>query len=267
FVALAIDLGVMAVARTQCQNAADTAAMAAARTLNGDPNTNNNMAAAAQAGVNAAPGNVILAANVPGGTASSSGSSSYKGGNVTIEFGSYTYDSAQSKFVAKLPKDANDNWTLARSTVTYDGKTFFARVLGQTAFNTSATATAVHRPRDVAVVLDFSGSMRFGSLLGIPYYGQRQASGQSPASGSNNAESAFPQFGHYSDTANAGLQRTSQATVSGNTYALSNVTDSSSADDNRPAVVNDFYQHSAGGTPLVAWQSAGDGDAEGFVAG
>ena len=49
-VALAVDIGMIAVARTQCQNAADAAAMTGARTLNGDTASNNN---ASQAQANA----------------------------------------------------------------------------------------------------------------------------------------------------------------------------------------------------------------------
>ena len=44
FVALAIDVGMMAIARTQCQNAADCAALTGARTLSGDQATNDNYA-------------------------------------------------------------------------------------------------------------------------------------------------------------------------------------------------------------------------------
>jgi uncharacterized membrane protein len=40
FVALAIDLGVIAVAKTQCQNSADAAAMAGARGLDGTAGQN-----------------------------------------------------------------------------------------------------------------------------------------------------------------------------------------------------------------------------------
>src|SRR5919109_2069417 len=40
FVALAIDIGMMAVARSQAQSAADIAALAGARTLNGQPGNN-----------------------------------------------------------------------------------------------------------------------------------------------------------------------------------------------------------------------------------
>src|SRR5947209_17569038 len=40
FVALAVDVGMLLVARTQCQNAADAAAMAGARTIDGSPSSN-----------------------------------------------------------------------------------------------------------------------------------------------------------------------------------------------------------------------------------
>ena len=49
FVALATDLGMLAVARTECQNAADAAALAGARLLNNKPGVANNNRAAAEA--------------------------------------------------------------------------------------------------------------------------------------------------------------------------------------------------------------------------
>src|SRR5262249_1513633 len=61
FVALAIDLGVMALARNQCQNAADAAATAGARALNGDTTTNNNSAGAVTTAKTAAKANSVLA--------------------------------------------------------------------------------------------------------------------------------------------------------------------------------------------------------------
>ena len=42
FVALSVDLGMLAVSRTQCQNGADIAALAACRTLNNKPGVVNN---------------------------------------------------------------------------------------------------------------------------------------------------------------------------------------------------------------------------------
>src|SRR5437764_14617711 len=63
FVALAIDVGMMAVARTQAQSAADVAALAGARTLDGK-STNNNKAAAEAEAVEAATSNAILATQI-----------------------------------------------------------------------------------------------------------------------------------------------------------------------------------------------------------
>ena len=60
FVALAIDVGMMAVARTQAQSAADVAALAGARTLDGKSANNNRFNAEAEA-VEAATSNSILA--------------------------------------------------------------------------------------------------------------------------------------------------------------------------------------------------------------
>src|SRR5262249_24504839 len=145
FVALAIDLGMIMVARNQCQEAADSAAMAGARTLNGDPTTNNNSANAMTAATNAAAANQILSKQVPAA-------------GVNVSVGSYTYDPTQSLFVVKIPKDPNDNSNLLQATVTWSGQTAFAQVLGIGTFSVTATATAAHRPRDVALILDFSGS-------------------------------------------------------------------------------------------------------------
>src|SRR5689334_23219741 len=106
-VALAIDLGLMMVARTQCQNAADSAAMVGARTLNGDVANNNNYSAAGPAAVAAAGTNSILSAPVAPG-------------QVTVTIGSYSYDTNSNSFVINpTSKSAADNWTLAQATVHY----------------------------------------------------------------------------------------------------------------------------------------------------
>ena len=60
FIALALDLGILMIARNQCQNTADSAAMAGARTLTGDAFTNNNYANAGPAAKAAAGNNSIL---------------------------------------------------------------------------------------------------------------------------------------------------------------------------------------------------------------
>src|SRR3954451_13692196 len=63
FVALAIDVGMVAVARTQAQSAADVAALAGARTLDGKTVNNNRFDAEAEA-VEAATSNSILATRI-----------------------------------------------------------------------------------------------------------------------------------------------------------------------------------------------------------
>src|SRR5262249_36988675 len=60
FVALAVDLTLLTLGRAQCQNVADGAAMAAARTLDGNGSTNTNAGAARAAGSAAATNNSIL---------------------------------------------------------------------------------------------------------------------------------------------------------------------------------------------------------------
>ncbi len=62
FVALAIDLGIVMVAKTQLQNAADAAAFAAARTLTGGTNPNTSQATAN--GQSVAAANSVLGASI-----------------------------------------------------------------------------------------------------------------------------------------------------------------------------------------------------------
>src|SRR5580700_186438 len=60
FIALVVDLGMLMIIRNQCQNAADAAAMAGARTLTGDSSTNNNYANVLPNAQSAAAANSIL---------------------------------------------------------------------------------------------------------------------------------------------------------------------------------------------------------------
>ncbi len=232
FLALGIDVGMMALARTQAQNAADCAALAAARTLSGDPATNNNVANCDPAARRMVSANKLLGSYINGDDPNV----------VTVEPGSYSYDAASGQFNVSIPRASNEPYSVVRVTVTVKGnRTFFGSVLGLNAFDVTATATAGHRPRDVALVMDFSGSMRFSSLLGIPYSGTRD-NGSGTGSGSNNPESVFPKFGHYS-AANAGLQFTAETLLGGHHYSPANDTEADAANDTRPAIVNDFYQH------------------------
>src|SRR5437588_2551249 len=67
-VALAIDIGMIAVARNQCQNAADASAMAGARTINGDnsASVNYNLANAPVNAIKSANENTVFGVAITG---------------------------------------------------------------------------------------------------------------------------------------------------------------------------------------------------------
>ncbi len=88
FIALAIDLGMVMVAKTQTQNAADAAAFAAARTLTGGANANTTQATA--------NGQAAGAANRVLGT-------SITAANVTMTHGAYHYDPSSQTFYPQFP--------------------------------------------------------------------------------------------------------------------------------------------------------------------
>src|SRR5579863_7852619 len=149
FFALSVDLGLWAVARTQCQDATDLAALAGVRTLNGNATANNNYSAVTPAAQHAATANAVL------GTALQSS-------QVTVNIGRYVYNTSTQQFEGQFPGPSTDNWSLVQATTNFNvGTTLpFAKVLGISVGSIQSQATAVHRPRDIAVVLDFSGSMR-----------------------------------------------------------------------------------------------------------
>ena len=93
---------------------------------------------------------------------------------------------------------------------------FFSRIFGLTSLNVQATSMAAYRPRDVAIVLDFSGSMNneadlwncesyLGSYLNTP----------------NNTDPVFPQWGVYSPSFSSGA--TIQCTASSPTVGMCNI--------------------------------------------
>src|SRR5436305_1388096 len=67
--------------------------------------------------------------------------------------------------------------------------------------------------RDIALVMDLSGSMRFGTCLGYDFYTTSRTS--------NNPDPLIPTFGHYSSTS-AKMQGPSTAQTSGyDNYTIS----------------------------------------------
>ncbi|HEV3166440.1 MAG TPA: pilus assembly protein TadG-related protein, partial [Isosphaeraceae bacterium] len=144
FVALAVDVGTVAVAKTQAQDAADAAALSATRSIDGS--TSPNLTLATTNANTTAAANPVL-------------SKALTSAEITVTYGSYHYDTTSQTFDPQYPPVAPDNYNLANVTVTHQINTSFARVLGITTASISATATAAHRPRDVSIILDYSGSM------------------------------------------------------------------------------------------------------------
>ncbi len=231
FVALSVDLGLIALARTEAQNAADAAALAGARTIDGSGTSNLTTATSnAQA---AAVANRVLGQSV---TTS----------QVAVVHGAYHYDSTAKTFAPQFPPVSPDNYNLTQATVTGTVKSQFARVLGLSLSNISAVATAAHRPRDIAIVLDYSGSMNNESDLWNceSYLGAMEYT-------SNNADPVFPEFGPYDTTFSplAALQCTSSDPRVG----MCNVTQSVLG---VPAMVNDYYKNSRGASASAAFAAA-----------
>ena len=195
--------------------------------------------------------------------------STYTSGQVTVDMGAYAYyysddnpAPAQEGFQLNLPRvRATDPWSAVRATINASNKTYFGSLFGLSTFNSSAVAVAVHRPRDVIIVLDLSGSMRFQSLPGTAHdeHGYLRRHGhlrlpeqhQSPRTQSMNPETIFPQFGHYSDVATAALQGTTTLPgASGEYVDPSNI---SSTQNSGPPICADFYSYPLGGT-AECWQ-------------
>jgi Flp pilus assembly protein TadG len=222
FMAFAIDVGMMTVAQTQLRDAADAAALAGCRALNGNASTNNNYAGAAPAAQNALTANDVLG-------------NPLQTSQLTVTVGQYAYSTSAAQFQGTFPTSlTSGNWDMVQATVTtnVNNSLGFGRIFNFALPNFVATSTAAFRPRDIVVILDFSGSMRFDSLLGTPYYGNRNC---------NNQDTLVPTFGHYSAGSSATGMPASNAAWP---YANSNITCTSS--DGRPPVVLDFYTNGSG---------------------
>ena len=135
FVALAMDVGRLAVAQTQCQNAADAAAIAGARTLS-DGGTTNRAAASTNA-TGAATASSILGVRLQASEVT------------TVQHGAYHYDYTQQTFtpVFTNPLPTGDIYNLTQVTITHQVSGTFCRVFGITASTVTATATAAAPPR------------------------------------------------------------------------------------------------------------------------
>src|SRR3989304_216072 len=139
FLAFAVDLGFIALTHTQLQNAADSAALAAAAYV---------------------PTNMDDATNEAKEFASygDGGGKQVENESVNVEFGTWDID---LRVFTSSPIPGN----AVRVTVERDtgkgGKIplFFGPILGQNNFESRASAVAMTNPRDIVFVVDLSGSM------------------------------------------------------------------------------------------------------------
>ena len=234
-IALGVDLGMLAVARTQCQNAADLAALAGCRLLNGNVTDNNRPAAEKFAGT-AAKNNSVL-------------SKTLVDAQITVTTGVYRYNTVSQQFAADFSgtKNAGESWTATKVQINTSQPTYFAQVWGVSPIAVGATAIAVHRPRDVAIVLDFSTSMQYGSNVNI-----RGSTNGGPTTGSINPDPNYPQFGPWSiyqasavssGNPNPMMNVDGYGDRGGEAHAASNLT---IATTNGPPIVGDFLCDTTG---------------------
>ena len=232
FLALAIDIGMLAIARTQAQNAADVACLTAARTVNGDSSTTYNFSNATTNAQSILTYNRILNQSV--------GSS-----QLSLNYGTYDYNQGTQSFNANFPATSGVPYTAISATVTASSlPSGFSRVFGQSFLpSVSATSTAVHRPRDVALVMDLSGSMRFGTCNGFDFYTSSRTG--------NNPDSAVPTFGAYSSSSASMQGPTTDQTSGLDSYTIpgSNVTVGNAS--YTKTFVTNFFQNDAYATTLI----------------
>lgn len=210
FLALAIDLGMLTVTKVQAQNAADLAAITAARTLSGNASATNSsgnsdpyLQSTATANAQAAIAqNNILGTALTASTQMGDPTGPTWGGTPAYGSYDYTYNTSTNtgSFTANFPALSNSPVSAVAvmvrtgtSSTTGPGS-FFGGIFGKTNMGVvTAYAQAVHRPRDVAMIMDLSGSMRFGSLTAFDFAYSRVFS--------MNPDPAQPQFMQYSSTA------------------------------------------------------------------
>lgn len=243
-VALAIDIGMVAVAKSQCQNAADGAAMVGVRTFN--QQSGYNLTSVPKNAVMAAVANKLFNANFKGDPNNIQNPSAdvYTSGDIKVECGGYYYiyndsNASAEGFQIVIPgKSSTEPYTGVRATVTSTSPMFFGSVFGASPFNVKASAVAAHRPRDVVIVMDLSGSMNFQSRPGCYVSGGNYYPHWGPRNKSLNPESVFPKFGHYSDVTAAALQGTADGSTGDEWVTRSNV--SSNWDPAGPCVIDAF---------------------------
>jgi hypothetical protein len=151
--ALAIDLAYTRLVRAELRNVADTAALAAAGTLRDTQDLSQARAAAVLYG------SLNKAASAP----------VQIDPNNDVLFGQRVYDSGSNSwnFVAGQQPYDSVKVHAKRTNGSLGGSVglFFGRVLNRPYAETAASAVATYLPRDIALVIDLSGSMLYDSTL------------------------------------------------------------------------------------------------------
>lgn len=151
--AFAVDLAYARLARAELRNAADAAALAAGGVLRDTSDVTSARATAVQfAGLNKAAGSPVVLDP-----------------NADVVFGRSVYDPVTHKWSFVAAQEPYDSVKVfARRTTGSPGGPigmFFARVIGKDTHETAGSAVATFLPRDIALVIDLSGSMLYDSTL------------------------------------------------------------------------------------------------------
>ncbi|QDU31042.1 von Willebrand factor type A domain protein [Anatilimnocola aggregata] len=137
-IAFSVDVGYMAVTRTEIQICTDAAALAGAAGL-----VDGSAAAVTQA-------TSYLGKNKVGGQ-------TLTASNATIVTGMWNDTTKVFTAGGDTPNAIKINTSLSNTPL------FFGKALNKQSFNTSAQSIATYQPRDIALVLDYSGSMAYDS--------------------------------------------------------------------------------------------------------
>jgi Flp pilus assembly protein TadG len=152
-IALSIDLAYVRLARSELRNAADSSALAAAGVLRDTHSVDQARSAAVQYALyNRAAGSPVQL-----------------DATADVIFGQRVYNSTTQKWDFVANQQPYDSVKVqARRTVGSPGGPvglFFGRALGKEYIPTAGSAVATYLPRDIALVIDLSGSMLYDSTL------------------------------------------------------------------------------------------------------
>ena len=169
FVAFSVDLGYIALSKSQLQNVADASALGAAMELNATADQNQVLSDARQAAID------VALLNRAGGY-----SSVILDAETDIELGRRTWDSGTQTFqtqfgpaatpynIVKVRARLKEILTEVNGSPTIIDRRvplFFAQVIGHGTAELEVSATATFQPRDMMLVLDYSASMNDDSEL------------------------------------------------------------------------------------------------------